>query len=201
MFGCYPRQLEADCNIFHKSNTIYILYGSVLQVPRKHLKHFVHEIVQLRSSKPTFTSMEACYNFFIGLKCKLKYVCLLCYVFTKCQLNFHCFRFCRPQQWKILCWNQCICKSSTEGIDVHMMHSYKIVSNLFKFAVFQTIGHPVICNSDDISLQDGIFHEDVGYGVSEGMKSKALSIEKARKEAVTDGLKRALKYNYRRILS
>ena len=28
---------------------------------------------------------------------------------------------------------------------------------------------------------------------SEGMKSKALSIEKARKEAVTDGLKRALK--------
>ncbi|XP_023327602.1 DNA repair and recombination protein RAD52 [Eurytemora carolleeae] len=33
----------------------------------------------------------------------------------------------------------------------------------------------------------------MGYGVSEGMKSKALSIEKARKESVTDGLKRALK--------
>ena len=33
----------------------------------------------------------------------------------------------------------------------------------------------------------------IGYGVSEGMRSKALSIEKARKEAVTDGLKRALK--------
>jgi len=42
-------------------------------------------------------------------------------------------------------------------------------------------------------LQDGVFHEDIGYGVSEGMKSKALSLEKARKEAVTDGLKRALK--------
>ena len=42
-------------------------------------------------------------------------------------------------------------------------------------------------------LKDGVFHEDTGYGVSEGMKSKALSIEKARKEAVTDGLKRALK--------
>ena len=38
-----------------------------------------------------------------------------------------------------------------------------------------------------------MFHEDIGYGVSEGMKSKALSLEKARKEAVTDGLKRALK--------
>lgn len=43
-------------------------------------------------------------------------------------------------------------------------------------------------------LQDGAFHEDVGYGVSEGLKSKALSLEKARKEAVTDGMKRALRY-------
>lgn len=42
-------------------------------------------------------------------------------------------------------------------------------------------------------LQDGSYHEDVGYGVSEGLKSKALSLEKARKEAVTDGLKRALR--------
>nr|XP_005163114.1 DNA repair protein RAD52 homolog isoform X1 [Danio rerio] len=44
-----------------------------------------------------------------------------------------------------------------------------------------------------VQLKDGSFHEDVGYGVSEGLKSKALSLEKARKEAVTDGLKRALK--------
>ncbi|ESO06134.1 hypothetical protein HELRODRAFT_64872 [Helobdella robusta] len=44
-----------------------------------------------------------------------------------------------------------------------------------------------------VQLKDGIYHEDIGYGVSEGMKSKALSVEKARKEAVTDGLKRALK--------
>ncbi|XP_068217710.1 uncharacterized protein [Palaemon carinicauda] len=44
-----------------------------------------------------------------------------------------------------------------------------------------------------VQLKDGVYHEDIGYGVSEGMKSKALSIEKARKEAVTDGMKRALK--------
>ena len=44
-----------------------------------------------------------------------------------------------------------------------------------------------------VQLKDGAFHEDVGYGTSEGMSSKALSIEKARKGAVTDGLKRALK--------
>ncbi|KAL4226937.1 DNA repair protein rad52 [Mactra antiquata] len=44
-----------------------------------------------------------------------------------------------------------------------------------------------------VTLKDGVHHEDIGYGVSEGMKSKALSLEKARKEAVTDGLKRALK--------
>ena len=28
------------------------------------------------------------------------------------------------------------------------------------------------------SIKDGSFHEDVGYGVCEGMRSKALSIEK-----------------------
>ncbi|XP_075998631.1 DNA repair protein RAD52 homolog isoform X2 [Genypterus blacodes] len=44
-----------------------------------------------------------------------------------------------------------------------------------------------------VQLKDGSYHEDIGYGVSEGQKSKALSLEKARKEAVTDGLKRALK--------
>ncbi|XP_064417750.1 DNA repair protein RAD52 homolog [Latimeria chalumnae] len=44
-----------------------------------------------------------------------------------------------------------------------------------------------------VQLKDGSYHEDVGYGVSEGLRSKALSLEKARKEAVTDGLKRALK--------
>ncbi|XP_058500988.1 DNA repair protein RAD52 homolog [Solea solea] len=44
-----------------------------------------------------------------------------------------------------------------------------------------------------VMLKDGSYHEDVGYGVSEGLKSKALSLEKARKEAVTDGMKRALK--------
>uniref|UniRef100_UPI00398E5D4B DNA repair protein RAD52 homolog isoform X2 n=1 Tax=Pristiophorus japonicus TaxID=55135 RepID=UPI00398E5D4B len=44
-----------------------------------------------------------------------------------------------------------------------------------------------------VQLKDGSFHEDVGYGVSEGLKSKAMSLEKARKEAVTDGLKRSLK--------
>ena len=47
-----------------------------------------------------------------------------------------------------------------------------------------------------VQLKDGTYHEDVGYGVSEGMRSKALSIEKARKEAVTDSLKRALRYSY-----
>lgn len=42
-------------------------------------------------------------------------------------------------------------------------------------------------------MWDGSYHEDVGYGVSEGLKSKAMALEKARKEAVTDGLKRALR--------
>ena len=44
-----------------------------------------------------------------------------------------------------------------------------------------------------VELKNGAYHEDVGYGISEGLRSKGLSIEKARKEAATDGLKRSLR--------
>ena len=37
-----------------------------------------------------------------------------------------------------------------------------------------------VCAYVKVQLKDGSFHEDVGYGTSEGMRSKALSIEKAR---------------------
>lgn len=50
-----------------------------------------------------------------------------------------------------------------------------------------------VCAFVRVQLKDGSYHEDVGYGISEGLKSKALALEKARKEAVTDGLKRALR--------
>ncbi|KAF9197554.1 DNA repair protein rad52 [Haplosporangium sp. Z 27] len=43
-----------------------------------------------------------------------------------------------------------------------------------------------------VTLKDGTFHEDIGYGSSENQKSKAASFEKAKKEATTDALKRAL---------
>ncbi|KAF9154889.1 DNA repair protein rad52 [Linnemannia schmuckeri] len=43
-----------------------------------------------------------------------------------------------------------------------------------------------------VTLKDGTFHEDMGYGSSENQKSKGASFEKAKKEAATDGLKRAL---------
>ena len=35
-----------------------------------------------------------------------------------------------------------------------------------------------------VQLKDGVYHEDIGYGISEGMKSKALSLEKARKVGI-----------------
>ncbi|KAG0288128.1 DNA repair protein rad52 [Linnemannia gamsii] len=43
-----------------------------------------------------------------------------------------------------------------------------------------------------VTLKDGTFHEDMGYGSSENQKSKGASFEKAKKEAATDGLKRAM---------
>lgn len=44
-----------------------------------------------------------------------------------------------------------------------------------------------------VTLRDGTYHEDCGYGNVENMKSKAQAIEKAKKEAVTDANKRALR--------
>ncbi|XP_068459514.1 DNA repair protein RAD52 homolog [Clinocottus analis] len=73
-------------------------------------------------------------------------------------------------------WSHSISQQNVDFIDINNGKFYVGVSAFIK-----------------VQLKDGAFHEDVGYGVSEGLKSKALSLEKARKEAVTDGMKRALK--------
>ncbi|KAI6168404.1 hypothetical protein EDD17DRAFT_1527392 [Pisolithus thermaeus] len=44
-----------------------------------------------------------------------------------------------------------------------------------------------------VTLKDGVFHEDVGYGMLENSKSKAAALDKCKKEAVTDALKRTLR--------
>lgn len=44
-----------------------------------------------------------------------------------------------------------------------------------------------------ITIKDGTFHEDFGYGFIENAKSKAVAFEKCKKEAFTDGLKRCLR--------
>ncbi|KAI8080079.1 DNA repair protein Rad52/59/22 [Halteromyces radiatus] len=44
-----------------------------------------------------------------------------------------------------------------------------------------------------VTLKDGTYHEDIGYGVADNMKTKASAFEKARKESTTDGMKRALR--------
>ncbi|KAJ2914804.1 hypothetical protein MD484_g5602, partial [Candolleomyces efflorescens] len=44
-----------------------------------------------------------------------------------------------------------------------------------------------------VTLRDGVFHEDVGSGMIENAKSKGQALDKCKKEAVTDGLKRALR--------
>lgn len=44
-----------------------------------------------------------------------------------------------------------------------------------------------------ITLRDGTYHEDIGYGSIENSKGKAMGFEKAKKEGTTDGMKRALR--------
>jgi DNA repair and recombination protein RAD52 len=44
-----------------------------------------------------------------------------------------------------------------------------------------------------VSLKDGTWREDIGYGVVEHQKLKGEALEQVKKKAVTDGLKRALR--------
>ncbi|KAJ4396559.1 DNA repair protein rad52 [Gnomoniopsis smithogilvyi] len=44
-----------------------------------------------------------------------------------------------------------------------------------------------------VTLRDGTFHEDIGYGHIENCTGKAKAFEKAKKEGTTDALKRALR--------
>jgi len=45
-----------------------------------------------------------------------------------------------------------------------------------------------------VTLRDGTFHEDIGYGQIENAKSKGQAFEKTKKEATTDAMKRALRH-------
>ncbi|CAG8776352.1 13318_t:CDS:10 [Cetraspora pellucida] len=53
-----------------------------------------------------------------------------------------------------------------------------------------SVGISVTCR---VTLKDGTYHEDLGYGICENSKSKAAAFEKAKKEAMTDALKRTLR--------
>ncbi|PVF96443.1 hypothetical protein CPB86DRAFT_761997 [Serendipita vermifera] len=44
-----------------------------------------------------------------------------------------------------------------------------------------------------VTLRDGTSHEDVGYGLLENCKSKGMALDKCKKEAITDALKRTLR--------
>jgi DNA repair and recombination protein RAD52 len=44
-----------------------------------------------------------------------------------------------------------------------------------------------------VTLRDGTFHEDIGYGHIENCKGKAAAFEKSKKEGTTDALKRTLR--------
>ncbi|KAJ3160863.1 DNA repair protein rad52 [Geranomyces michiganensis] len=45
-----------------------------------------------------------------------------------------------------------------------------------------------------VTLKDGSYHEDVGYGCIDNARTKSAAFEKAKKESITDATKRALKH-------
>ncbi|KAF2352905.1 DNA repair protein Rad52/59/22 [Trinorchestia longiramus] len=102
--------------------------------------------------------------------------------------------------------------ASSEGQRVAFVETWKLISLANELFGFNGWSNSITSQSIDyvdevegryhvgvsacvrVTLKDGAYHEELGYGVSEGLLSKGSSIEKARKEAVSDGLKRSLRH-------
>lgn len=52
------------------------------------------------------------------------------------------------------------------------------------------VGYSCVCR---VTLKNGSYREDIGFGSAENQKIKGMAIQKAKKEAATDALKRALR--------
>ncbi|KTW31177.1 uncharacterized protein T551_01250 [Pneumocystis jirovecii RU7] len=73
--------------------------------------------------------------------------------------------------------------SSIQNIQVDYIEEFKDSGRL-------NLGVSVIVR---VTLKNGIYHEDIGYGCVENFKGKGAAFEKAKKEGTTDALKRALR--------
>ncbi|CAI5760780.1 unnamed protein product [Candida verbasci] len=75
-------------------------------------------------------------------------------------------------------WNSQVISCNVDYFDTH--------NNSGKYS----LGISIIVR---VTLKDGTFHEDIGYGYIDNAKSRPMAFEKCRKEALTDGLKRCLR--------
>ncbi|KTW27028.1 hypothetical protein T552_02521 [Pneumocystis carinii B80] len=73
--------------------------------------------------------------------------------------------------------------SSIQNIQVDYIDEFKESGRL-------NLGVSVIVR---VTLKNGIYHEDIGYGCVENFRGKGAAFEKAKKEGTTDALKRALR--------
>lgn len=53
-----------------------------------------------------------------------------------------------------------------------------------------SVGYSCCCR---VVLKDGTYKEDIGFGSADNQRMKSMAVEKAKKEAATDALKRALR--------
>jgi DNA repair and recombination protein RAD52 len=73
--------------------------------------------------------------------------------------------------------------------------SHSIVSQSVDFVDVQDGKYSVgISTVVRVTLKDGSYHEDCGYGSIDNCRQKAAAFEKSKKESVTDALKRTLKH-------
>lgn len=70
-----------------------------------------------------------------------------------------------------------------------MKEEYREVKEERGYKVY-SLSYTCMCR---ITLNNGVYHEDIGFGSTDGMRNLGKAIEKAKKGAVTDALKRTLR--------
>jgi DNA repair and recombination protein RAD52 len=73
--------------------------------------------------------------------------------------------------------------------------SHSVIQQTVDFIDFENQKYSVgVSTTVRVTLRDGSYHEDIGYGSMDNCKQKGAALEKCKKESVTDAIKRTLKH-------
>ena len=78
-------------------------------------------------------------------------------------------------------WSHSVTQQTIDFVDHNQVEKTNLIARVNMMSV-QGRFYVGVSAFVRVQLKDGVFHEDIGYGTSEGQRSKALSIEKVSRK-------------------